>query len=55
MEALDVLRSQNPEKGKLRMAWGRLKGMCDVWDAGATITSVVSTVGMGVATLLNAT
>ncbi|MBE7734351.1 DUF6232 family protein [Devosia faecipullorum] len=48
-----VLRSQNPEKGKLRAAWGRLKGMCDVWDTGATIGTIVSTVGMGVTTLLN--
>lgn len=47
-----ILRAQNPDKGKLKTAWGRLKDICDVWETGDTVKSILSTIAMGVNTIL---
>ncbi|CAH0341472.1 DUF6232 family protein [Rhizobium sp. CECT 9324] len=49
---VQILRSNNPEKTKIRNAWAKVKGVCEVWETGEDVQKIISTLGAGIATII---
>lgn len=51
-ELADALRNDQPDKSNIKNAWEQLKGACDVWSTGETVTRLIATIGTGIASLV---